>query len=232
MQDGQLILVVDDTPANLEVVAEALSDAQFEVAIATDGERAIKQAILSQPELILLDVMMPGIDGFETCRRLKSSATTAEIPIIFMTALADVTDKVTGLNLGAVDYLTKPFQEAELLARVTTQLKLRHLTKTLEQQVEQRTHELQIALEQLQKSQLQIVQSEKMAVLGQLVAGWPTKSTIPTKPIGKGTGMGMFISYQIVTERHKGQLHFVSTPDQGTVFTIQIPLIQGGVGED
>ncbi|MBW4693303.1 MAG: hybrid sensor histidine kinase/response regulator [Lyngbya sp. HA4199-MV5] len=171
MQETPLILVVDDTPANLAVLAEALGDAGFEVAIATDGERAIKQATMSQPDLILLDVMMPGIDGFETCRRLKDSASTCDIPIIFMTALSDTTDKVRGFNLGAVDYVTKPFQEAELLARVTTQLKLRHLHQTLEQQVEQRTAALQTALEQVQQSQVQLVQSEKMAVLGQLVAG-------------------------------------------------------------
>ncbi|MBD2034881.1 hybrid sensor histidine kinase/response regulator [Phormidium sp. FACHB-592] len=170
-KDNPLILVVDDTLANLQVVAEVLSDAGFEVAIATDGERAIKQATISQPDLILLDVMMPGIDGFETCRRLKAAPATCGMPVIFMTALSDTTDKVRGFNLGAVDYVTKPFQEAELLARVTTQLKLRYLHQTLEQQVEQRTTELQTALQQVQQSQVQLVQSEKMAVLGQLVAG-------------------------------------------------------------
>jgi two-component system, NtrC family, sensor kinase len=171
MKDSQLILVVDDTPANLEVVTEALGDAGFEVAIATDGERAIRQVAISQPDLILLDVMMPGIDGFETCRRLKADATTCDIPVIFMTALSDTTDKVKGFALGAVDYVTKPFQEAELLARVGTHLKLRHLTQTLEQQVEERTLELKAALQQVQQSQVQVVQSEKMAMLGQLVAG-------------------------------------------------------------
>jgi two-component system NtrC family sensor kinase len=171
MKNTQLILVVDDTLANLEVVTEVLGDAGFEVAIATDGERAIKQATISQPDLILLDVMMPGIDGFTTCQRLKASPATCDIPVIFMTALSDTTDKVKGFNLGAVDYVTKPFQEAELLARVTTQLKLHHLHQTLEQQVEQRTTELQKALQQLQQSQVQLVHSEKMAMLGQLVAG-------------------------------------------------------------
>ncbi|MDX2243116.1 MAG: response regulator [Leptolyngbyaceae cyanobacterium bins.302] len=171
MQNLPLILVVDDTPANLEVVAEALGDAGFEVAIAMDGDRAIKQATMSQPDLILLDVMMPGIDGFETCRLLKASPTTSDIPVIFMTALSDTTDKVRGFNLGAVDYVTKPFQEAELIVRVNTHLKLRQLTQTLETQVAQRTAQLQTALQQVQQSQVQVVQSEKMAMLGQLVAG-------------------------------------------------------------
>ncbi|MEB3231178.1 MAG: response regulator [Leptolyngbyaceae bacterium] len=166
-----LILVVDDTPANLEVVADALDDAGWEVAIATSGERAIKQANISEPDLILLDVMMPGIDGFETCHRLKADPLTRDIPIIFMTALSDTTDKVMGFNLGAVDYITKPFQEAELIARVSTQLKLHQLNQTLEYQVEQRTAELKAALQKIQQSQMQLVQSEKMVVLGQLVAG-------------------------------------------------------------
>ena len=171
MDNSDLILVVDDTPANLAVLSEALNDADFEVAIATDGELAISQAQLSLPSLILLDVMMPGIDGFETCRRLKASKITQNIPIIFMTALSDSTDKVKGLSLGAVDYVTKPFQEAELIARVKTQLKLYHLTENLEHQVAQRTAELNQALQQVQQSQVQLIQSEKMAALGQLVAG-------------------------------------------------------------
>ncbi|BAZ36816.1 response regulator receiver sensor signal transduction histidine kinase (plasmid) [Calothrix sp. NIES-4101] len=171
MSNPDLILVVDDTPANLEVLSEALTDGGFEVAIATDGELAISQAQLCLPSLILLDVMMPCIDGFETCRRLKADKITQDIPVIFMTALADSTDKIKGLNLGAVDYVTKPFQEAELIARVKTQLKLRHLTQNLEQQVAERTEELTKALQQVQQSQIQLVQSEKMAALGQLVAG-------------------------------------------------------------
>ncbi|WP_353932573.1 response regulator [Okeanomitos corallinicola TIOX110] len=171
MENDDLILVVDDTPANLEVISEALSDAGLEVAIATDGERAIKQAERSSPGLILLDIMMPGIDGFETCRRLKASSITKEIPVIFMTALSDSTDKINGFNLGAVDYITKPFQEAEVIARVKTHLKLRQLNKNLETQVCLRTAELMTALKRMEDSQIQLIQSEKMATLGQLVAG-------------------------------------------------------------
>jgi signal transduction histidine kinase len=167
MQDTELILVVDDTPANLDVISDTLSEAGFEVAIATDGQRALKQMEYSLPSLILLDVMMPGMDGFETCRRLKAWELTQDIPVIFMTALSDVADKVKGFSLGAVDYITKPFQEQEVLARVKTHLKLRKLNKALEQQ----TAQLTTTLEQLQKSQLQLVQSEKMSALGQLVAG-------------------------------------------------------------
>lgn len=169
--ESDLILVVDDTPANLEVVSEALSDAGFEVAIATDGERAIKQAERSCPGLILLDIMMPGMDGFETCRRLKASSITKEIPVIFMTALSDSTDKIRGFNLGAVDYITKPFHEAEVIARVKTHLKLHQLNKNLELQVSLRTAELMATVKRMEQSQMQLIQSEKMATLGQLVAG-------------------------------------------------------------
>lgn len=193
------ILIVDDNPSNLDVLSEALTGSGWEILVATDGETAIEQAEYSQPDLILLDVMMPGIDGFETCRRLKASPLTTEISVIFMTALSDIGDKVKGFNLGAVDYITKPFEQKEVLARVNLHLKLRSLTKILadqnlllkreiedrlaaeaalhqlaqelEKRVEERTAELSQALDNLKKAQVQIVQSEKMACLGQLVAG-------------------------------------------------------------
>ncbi|MGE5660128.1 MAG: response regulator [Actinomycetota bacterium] len=159
-----LILIVDDTPSNLDVISETLSNAGYKVAIATSGERALQQVERRPPDLILLDVMMPGIDGFETCKRLKANSKTCDIPVMFMTALADVDNKVKGLNLGAVDYITKPFQEQEVLARVKTHLQLRLLTQNLEQQVAQKTAELRAA-------QLQVIQREKFSALGNLVAG-------------------------------------------------------------
>ena len=159
-----LILIVDDTPTNLDVISEALSNEGYKVAIATSGERALQQVERRPPVLILLDVMMPGIDGFETCQRLKANKKTCDIPVIFMTALADVDNKVKGLKLGAVDYVTKPFQEQEVLARVKTHLQLRLLSQSLEQQVAQKTAELQAA-------QLQIIQREELSALGNLVAG-------------------------------------------------------------
>nr|WP_083637059.1 response regulator [Leptolyngbya sp. 'hensonii'] len=193
------ILIVDDNPTNLEVLSEALSDAGFQVSVALDGESAIDQAQYYQPELVLLDVMMPGIDGFETCQRLKANPTTRDIPVIFMTALADTEHKVRGLTSGAIDYITKPFQQEEVLARVRLQLNLRNLSKTLELQnvklkqeiaereaaqtalqtltkdlerrVEERTAELSQALQNLQVAQSQLVHGEKLATLGQLVAG-------------------------------------------------------------
>lgn len=165
------ILVVDDTTANLEVLGETLAEAGYTVATAIDGDRALKRVQTHPPDLILLDVQMPGINGFETCEQLKSDPATASIPVIFMTAMADTESKVRGFALGAVDYITKPFQEQELLARVDTHLQLSHITRHLEQIVAERTIELETALTQLHQSQLQLVQHEKMSALGNLVAG-------------------------------------------------------------
>jgi signal transduction histidine kinase len=194
-----VILIVDDTPTNLEVLFETLNREGFEVSVATGGESALKQVEYALPDLILLDVMMPGMNGFETCQHLQSNPLTKDVPVIFMTALADSTDKVRGLSLGAVDYITKPFQQEEVLARIQIHLRLRNLSKmlaeqntqlkqevekrtvvesdlqkltqVLEQRVAERTTELTQALHQLKQAQTQLVQDEKLATLGQLVAG-------------------------------------------------------------
>lgn len=167
----QTILVVDDTPTNIQVLFDVLDASGYRVAIAKSGESALTRLEGNLPDLILLDVMMPGIDGFETCRRLKANEQTRDIPIIFMTALSDTVDKVKGLKLGAVDYITKPIQHEEVLARINIHLQLRQLNQTLEAKVAERTAELSTALEDLKQAQLHLVQSEKMSSLGQLVAG-------------------------------------------------------------
>jgi two-component system NtrC family sensor kinase len=173
-----LILVVDDNPTNTKVLFDVLEADGFRVLLAQSGESALDKLQLVVPDLILLDVMMPGIDGFETCRRLKANEATQDIPVIFMTALAETADKVKGFSVGAVDYITKPLQQDEVLARVNVHLRLQTLNRdlqalnqTLESQVVKRTEELSSALEQLQQSQLQLVQTEKMSALGELVAG-------------------------------------------------------------
>jgi CheY-like chemotaxis protein len=140
---SQTILIVDDNSTNLEVLSETLTRFGFQVSVAMDGESAIEQIKYHPPTLILLDVMMPGIDGFETCQRLKRDPASQNIPIIFMTALSDTENKVRGFSVGAVDYITKPFQREEVLARVQVQLKLQNLTKTLEDQNELLRHEIQ-----------------------------------------------------------------------------------------
>ena len=128
------ILVVDDNPTNLQVLLESLKRTGFKILVARTGENAIQQAEYGKPDLILLDVMMPGIDGFETCRRFKTLDAFKEIPIIFMTALTDTTDKLKGFQAGGVDYVTKPLQHEEVLARVVTHLTIRRLQQESREQ--------------------------------------------------------------------------------------------------
>jgi len=185
-----LILIVDDDATNLKVLFRFLKESGFKVLVAQDGESAIEKLQEVSPDLILLDVMMPGIGGFETCHRLKASAATKDIPVIFMTVLSETVDKLKGLSLGAVDYITKPFQQEEVLARMRLHLKMRNLTKTLEEQnvllkqeiearvtaevalqkltqeleqrVQERTAQLANALHDLQQTQVQLLQSEAL----------------------------------------------------------------------
>lgn len=174
----ETILVIDDSPTNLEILHDVLGGAGYEVLVEMDGVSGIEQVESNPPDLILLDVMMPKMDGFETCRKLQENPSTKDIPIIFITALTEAEEKVKGLNLGAVDYITKPFEQQEVLARINLHLKLRKLNLELDQQkqeleirVKQRTFELSHALEELKQTQLQLVQTEKISSLGQLVAG-------------------------------------------------------------
>ncbi|GAB1538376.1 hypothetical protein NUACC21_10360 [Scytonema sp. NUACC21] len=129
-----VILIVDDTPSNLQMLFDFLEDSGFKVVVAEDGESALEMAEYAPPDLILLDVLMPEMDGFETCRRLKTNQTTQDIPVIFLTAITDKVDKVKGLKLGAVDYITKPLEHEEVLARVNIHLRLQNLTKRLTEQ--------------------------------------------------------------------------------------------------
>ncbi|MBN1878462.1 MAG: response regulator [Anaerolineae bacterium] len=125
------ILVIDDNSTNLSVITNILEAHDFEVLIGVDGEDGIKTAIAMQPDLILLDIIMPGIDGYEVCRRLKADAQTREIPVIFVTSMTQVNDKVQGFAVGAVDYLTKPLHEEEVLARIQTHLRIQDLSRSL-----------------------------------------------------------------------------------------------------
>ncbi|MCP4108696.1 MAG: hybrid sensor histidine kinase/response regulator [Desulfobacteraceae bacterium] len=126
-----IILVVDDNPVNLHVLLECLNQSGFETLIARSGESAIRQINFARPDIILLDIMMPGIDGFETCRLLKEDESTKDIPIIFMTALSETIDKIKGFEMGAIDYITKPFHQDEVLARITTHLTIQRQKKEL-----------------------------------------------------------------------------------------------------
>lgn len=135
MEDQQVkILVVDDDPTNLSVLLAYLNDIGYKVLIAPNGEQALVQLNHVLPDVILLDIMMPGIDGFETCRRIKAQERTRHIPVIFMTALSDSASKIQGFRVGGVDYITKPFQHEEVLVRVNTHVMLQRLQHNLVQQ--------------------------------------------------------------------------------------------------
>lgn len=131
------ILLVDDTPNNLDVLVEFLQEYGFNLRVALSGESALRRIHYDAPDIILLDVLLPGMDGFETCRQIKAHPATRDIPIIFMTSLASAEDKVRGFEVGAVDYVTKPLQQAEVLARITTHLQQRGQTQALHAHYEQ-----------------------------------------------------------------------------------------------
>ncbi|KEI70484.1 ATP-binding response regulator [Endozoicomonas elysicola] len=129
--EEERILLVDDNPTNLQVLLQTLSGRGYKLLIAKNGESALRIAAKAKPALVLLDIMMPGMDGYEVCRRLKESSETRNITVIFLSALDDTKDKVRGLETGAVDFISKPFQAEEVIARVQTQLKIHKLEQAL-----------------------------------------------------------------------------------------------------
>lgn len=139
------ILVIDDVPDNMLVLPRLLRRKNFKILVATNGPYGLQVAENARPDLILLDVLMPGMNGFEVCQRLKSQSSTQDIPVIFMTALSDIADKVKGFQVGAADYVTKPLQYEEVLSRVSVHLKLRKLQQQLQEQ-NQRLQEQTIQL--------------------------------------------------------------------------------------
>jgi DNA-binding response OmpR family regulator len=136
MSSKGTILVVDDNPVNLKLLAGALTADGYQVLPVVSGEVALASVAANPPELILLDIFMPGLDGFEVCRRLQARTESRDIPIVFISASDESSERVEGLRLGAVDFITKPFQREELLARVQTHLELRRLRVRLEQQAD------------------------------------------------------------------------------------------------
>lgn len=131
-QDKKLCLIVDDNPSNVQVIGELLRAEGYDIAVALNGSKAISIAQNANPDIILLDIMMPDMDGYETCKRLKEDMRTRDIPVIFITAKVSAEDIVSGFDHGAVDYITKPFNFSELLARVETHVKLKRLREKVE----------------------------------------------------------------------------------------------------
>lgn len=164
-----IILVVDDEPVNLNLLLHSLVSAGFEVVVAENGQSAIQKAEADLPDLILLDVMMPDLNGFETCRRLKAKEATQDIPVIFMTASTETIDKVQGFNLGAIDYMTKPLQPAEVLARIKTHLNICHLTQQLKKQNVRLAQEIQ-ERQRIETERLKLLEQERQARVAYQIA--------------------------------------------------------------
>lgn len=167
------VLIVDDNVTNIEVLAAALAD-DYEVSFATGGAEGIDLAMQYPPDLILLDIMMPGMDGFQTCRHLRGCEALRDVPIIFISALEDVSDKVKAFQVGGNDYVTKPFQPEEVLARVSTHTALYRAKlgiEAREDSLRRNLAELEAAHQQLKEMSSQLLQSEKLASIGQLAAG-------------------------------------------------------------
>ncbi|OMH25291.1 ATP-binding protein [Motiliproteus sp. MSK22-1] len=170
----QQILIIDDAPANIGVLVSQLADQNYQISVARGGEEGLKRARRINPDIILLDVLMPGIDGYETCARLKKDDKTKAIPVVFMSALDDTQAIVNGLSAGGVDFISKPFHLEEVRARIETHLSIKTLQTQLARKIDQLQQEVttrKSTEEQLKKAHQQLMQSEKMSAIGQLAAG-------------------------------------------------------------
>jgi DNA-binding response OmpR family regulator len=193
------ILIVDDNPTNLKVLATALNSEGYKVLIANNGERALQIAQSAAPDLALLDINMPGMTGFEVCRRLKSSATTQQIPIIFISALDDTQSKIEGFAAGGVDYVTKPFNKEEVFARVRTHLTMRVMAKNLEENIkliEKHNIELETALNKLQQTQNQLAEINRELLDSITYAARLQETLMPQKEYIKTLFPESFIFFQ------------------------------------
>jgi signal transduction histidine kinase len=161
------ILIVDDTPANLRLLSTMMVERGYSVRQAINGQMALTATKAMIPDLILLDINMPGLSGYEVCEQLKKDPETTNIPVIFLSAFDDINEKVKAFKSGGIDYITKPFEFEEVMARIQNQLTIQQLQKKLQAQNTQ----LQTALGELRMMQAQLIQKEKMASLAQLVAG-------------------------------------------------------------
>ncbi len=205
------ILAVDDTPANLRLLAGILTGHGYKVRAVPSGKLALAGIRTSLPDLILLDIMMPEMDGYEVCKQLKADAATRDIPVIFISAISDVLDKVKAFAVGGVDYITKPFQVEEVLARLETHLALQKLQKTLQDKndkLAKTNEELEKTLQKLQTTQQQIIAQEKLASLGALTAGIAHEIKNPLNFVNNFAELSVELTEELLSEieKHKEKL--------------------------
>ncbi len=178
MEQKALILLVDDNPRNLQMMGMALKDEGYQISVAQSGRQALEMLDAVIPDLILMDVMMPDMDGFEVCRMIKERQAAEDIPVIFLTAMSDKDDVVKGFHIGGVDYITRPYHREELVSRVTTHLQLRNANRRLVK-----------TLDQLQQTQQQLVRRERLSALGQMAKGIAHDFNNALQPILIAAGM-------------------------------------------
>jgi CheY-like chemotaxis protein len=173
VNDKPLVLLVDDVPQNIQILHQILDMGEYSFAIATNGKETLQMVKKKLPDLILLDIMLGDIDGFEVCQQLKKDPETASVPIIFLTAKVGLEDKVKGFRLGAVDYITKPFEDAEVMARVHTHIQLKKsidIIKEYNRQLRESFGEMQKSYQELMDSQEKLVEREKKSAVKALSA--------------------------------------------------------------
>lgn len=167
-----LILIVDDLPQNVQILHQILKSGEYSFAVASDGEEALKLIKKRLPDLILLDIMLGDMDGFEVCKRLKEKPVTAQIPIIFLTARVEVEDKVHGFELGAIDYITKPFENAEVVARVHTHIQLKKsidMIRDYNRQLTEIVEDMKKSYRELRDTQHERIDEEKREAVKAMV---------------------------------------------------------------
>jgi len=164
MSQPASILVVDDTPDNVRLLSTLLTNQGYEVRKAINGSMALKSIAAAKPDLVLLDIGMPGLDGYQVCQQIKTDPQTQDIPVIFVSALGEALDKVMAFDVGGADYITKPFQQGEVLARVNSQIRLRRQAE----QLNQKSQEVRALRSQINSLQEQFKQLQQMGNLGQI----------------------------------------------------------------